>query len=135
MDIETAKAVRSLQVKYSQVEETTAANEDAKLCLRMCKEEDWGAAGDYQACVRSIAREDRGGVKLRIDAGFASSDLLIGKGGQKHFEACWRQEGVSDGVDFRSCTFENTNHDTVLIDLRHGAMRGLLERIAKGPER
>ncbi|KAM0717647.1 hypothetical protein Q7P37_007499 [Cladosporium fusiforme] len=129
VDVDTAKAMRSLQVKYSQAEETTAANEEAKLCLQKCKG-GWGAVGDYRACVRSIAQRERGGVKLTVDAGFASSDLIIGKGGQAHFEECWAQEGVSDRVDFRSRTFGGTNHDTVLIDLRHGAMKGCLERIA-----
>lgn len=133
VDLETAKAVRSLQVKYSQAEETTAANEEAKLCLQKCKEADWGIVGDYKACMRSIAQQDRGGVKLRVDAGFASSDVIIGKGGQVYFEECWRQEGLSGGVDFQSCMFEGTNHDTVLIDLRHGAFKDCLEKIAKMP--
>lgn len=124
--------MRSLQIKYSQAEETTAANEEAKLCLQKFEEGSWGAVGDYRTCVTSIAEGRRGGVKLRVHACFASSDVMIGKGGQRFFEECWRQEGVGEGVDFESGMFEGTNHDSVLTDSRHGALMGCLGSIVRG---
>lgn len=124
--------MRSLQIKYSQAEETTAANEEAKLCLQKCSEGSWGVVGDYRSCVKSVAEGRRGGVRLRIDACFASSDVMIGKGGQRFFEECWRQEGVGEGVDYEGATFEGTNHDTVLTDSRHGALRDCLESLVRG---
>lgn len=132
VDIETAKLIRSHSVKFLLAEDTTAGNEEAKLCLIKGGKADWGVLADYEACVRSIADEasgDIGAAKLKIDAAFASSDLLIGKGGQEYFEKCWRQEGMAGKVDFESRTCEGTDHDSVLVDFRKGALKGVFERI------
>jgi hypothetical protein len=136
VDLETAKIMRSLAVKFNLAEDTTGANEEAKLCLMKGGKADWGALADYEACVQSIADRERervqaGEVKLRMEAAFASSDVIIGKGGQDYFEKCWRREGISDGVDFASRTCEGVDHDGVLVDFHKGALKGLFESVAK----
>jgi hypothetical protein len=132
VDIETAKLIGSHAVKFLLAEDTTAGNEEAKLCLMKSGKADWGVLADYEACVRSIADYQGDGVaaKLRIDAAFAASDLLIGKGGQEYFEKCWRQEGLADKVDFQSRTFDGTDHDSVLVDFRRGALKDVFGTIA-----
>jgi hypothetical protein len=132
VDIETAKLIGSHAVKCLLTEDTTAGNEEAKLCLMKGGKADWGVLADYEACVRSIAEYESDGVaaKLRVDAGFAASDLIIGKGGQEYFEKCWRQEGMAGKVDFESRTYEGTDHDSVLVDFRRGALKGAFDRIA-----
>jgi hypothetical protein len=132
VDIETAKLIGSHAVKSLLAEDTTAGNEEAKLCLMKGGKADWGVLADYEACVRSIADYEGDGVaaKLRIDAAFAASDLLIGKGGQEYFEKCWRQDGMADGVDFQSRTFDGTDHDSVLVDFRRGALKDVFSTIA-----
>lgn len=136
VDIATAKLIRSNAIKFGLSEDTTAGNEEAKLCLLKGGKESWGVLADYEACVRSIAdNEDasNGHAKvgrLRIDAAFATSDLIIGKGGQEYFEKCWRHEGISGKLDFESRTFEGTDHDSVLTDFRLGALKGVFGRIA-----
>jgi hypothetical protein len=136
VDIETAKIMRSLAVKFNLAEDTTGANEEAKLCLMKGGKADWGALADYEACVQSIAdrekeRAQAGEVKLRMEAAFASSDVIIGKGGQEYFEKCWRREGIADGVDFASRTCEGVDHDGVLVDFHKGALKGFFESVAK----
>jgi hypothetical protein len=136
VDLETAKIMRSLAVKFNLAEDTTGANEEAKLCLMKGGKADWGALADYEACVQSIADRERervqaGEVKLRMEAAFASSDVIIGKGSQEYFEKCWRREGISDGVDFMSRTCEGVDHDGVLVDFHKGALKGLFESVAK----
>lgn len=136
-DVETAKIVGSLAVKFNLAEDTTGANEEAKLCLMKGGKADWGALADYEACVRLIADRERervqaGEVKLRMQAAFASSDVIIGKGGQEYFEKCWRREGIAGSVDFESRTCEGTDHDGVLIDFRKGALKGFFESVASG---
>jgi hypothetical protein len=135
VDVETAKIMGSLAVKFNLAEDTTGANEEAKLCLMKGRKADWGALADYEACVRFIADRERervqaGEVKLRIEAAFASSDVIIGKGGQEYFEKCWRREGIADGVDFASRTCEGTDHDGVLIDFHKGALKGFFKSVA-----
>jgi len=136
VDVETAKILRSLVVKFNLAEDTTGANEEAKLCLMKGGKADWGALADYEACIQSIADREREGVqagevKLRMEAAFASSDVIIGKGGQEYFEKCWKREGMAGSVDFESRTFEGTDHDGVLIDFHKGALTGIFESVAK----
>jgi len=138
VDIETAKIMRSLVVKFNLAEDTTGANEEAKLCLMKGGKADWGALADYEACVQSIADREKervqaGEVKLRMEAAFATSDVIIGKGGQEYFERCWRREGVAGSVDFASRTFEGVDHDGVLVDFHKGALKGFFESVANRP--
>lgn len=136
VDIETAKLISSNAVKFHLAEDTTAGNEEAKLCLMKGGSASWGVLADYEACVRSIA--DAGGAssadgqtaRLRVDTFFAASDVMIGKGGQEYFEKCWRQEGMAAKVDFDSEICEATDHDTVLVDFRLGALKKVFGRIA-----
>jgi len=135
VDVETAKIMRSLAVKFNLAEDTTGANEEAKLCLMKGGKADWGALANYEACVQSIADSEKqrvqaGEVKLRMEAAFASSDVIIGKGGQEYFERCWRWEGVAGSVDFASRTCEGVDHDGVLVDFQKGALKGLFESVA-----
>lgn len=135
VNVETAKLIRSLTLRFYLAEETLAGNEEAKLCLMKGGKANWGALADYEACVQSIADAEgdsiaAGAVKLKMDAAFASSDVIIGKGGQEYFEKCWRRESVAANVDFGSRTFDGTNHDTVLIDFRNGGLKMIFEKIA-----
>lgn len=135
VDIETAKLISSHAVKFRLAEDTTAGNEETKLCLMKGGSATWGVLADYEACVRSIAEEEsaRSGDgrvgRLRVDSFFAGSDLLIGKGGQEYFEKCWRQEGVAGKVDFDCQICEGTDHDSVLVDFRLGALKKVFQRI------
>ena len=66
---------------------------------------------------------------------FAASDLMIGKGGQEYFEKCWRQEGMAGKVDFESQICEGTDHDSVLVDFRLGALKKVFARIGANGSR
>jgi hypothetical protein len=136
VDVETAKLISSYAIKFSLAEDKSAGNEEAKLCLMKGGRASWGVLADYEACVRSIADvevarsgDDQVG-RLKIDASFAASDVMIGKGGREYFEKCWRQEGMAGKVDFESHTFEGTDHDSVLVDFRLGALKRVFGRIA-----
>ena len=138
VDIETARLISSNAVKFHLAEDTTAGNEEAKLCLMKGGSASWGVLADFEACVRSIADEAgaNGGdgqiARLRVDAFFAASDVMIGKGGQAYFEKCWRREDIADKVDFDSRVCEGTDHDSVLVDFRLGPLRKVFDRIAAG---
>ena len=144
VDVETAKLISSNAVKFHLAEDTTAGNEEAKLCLMKGGSASWGVLADYEACVRSIVADEEGARsdggdgqagRLRVDAFFAASDMLVGKGGQEYFEKCWRPEGMDGKVDFESQICEGTDHDSVLVDFRLGGLRKVFERIAANGSR
>lgn len=136
VDFATAKQMLSFATKFSLAEDTTAGNEEAKLCLMKGGKESWGVLADYEACVRSIVdNEDTSSghgevARLKIDAAFAASDMLIGKGGQEFFEKCWRQEGMAGKVDFESRTVKGTDHDSILSGFEHGILESTFHKIA-----
>ncbi|KAK5946033.1 hypothetical protein PMZ80_000172 [Knufia obscura] len=139
-DNNTAKLISKLSHKYQFAESMTGGNEEAKLCLRKCNDADWGEAADYTSCVRTIAVNEAAlsngnsaptATKLRVEAHFAASDIMSGKRGQTFFEGCWQSNEVKGKIDFASLTLAETNHDSVLVDLRKGALKAVFERIAR----
>ncbi len=138
VDGETAKAIDELSMKFRFAEDITGVNDEAKLCLRKCEDADWGEAQDYAACIRSIAQNERtlqqqnpGGAKLKVEAFFSGSDIMIGKRGQEYFEQCWRQDVCKESLDFATKTYPNTNHDSVIMDYKKGALRDVFEKVAR----
>ena len=138
-DEATAKLIEKLSSKHQLAENTTGANEELKLCLRKCDDADWGAAADYSSCIRRIAvdeaalvtREPVNAAKLNVEAFFAGSDIMIAKRGQQYFEQCWQSDEVKGKVDFTTSTFQEADHDSLLIDQKKGALKIVFERIVE----
>lgn len=133
----TAKLIEKLLFKYQLAESNAGGNDEAKLCLRKCDDDAWGEARDYAGCIRKIASTEAASsvrapnaAKLRVEAFFAGSDLLIGQGGQRYFERGWQDDEVRASVDFTTSTFKEADHDSVLIDQKKGALKIIFERIA-----
>ncbi|PSK46024.1 hypothetical protein B9Z65_4992 [Elsinoe australis] len=135
-DKDTAETIEKLSFKYQFQESTKGANEEAKLCLGKCNEDDWGEAADYLCCIRTIAVNEsstsRGSdvARLKVEAFFAGSDVMIGKRGQQFFEQCWQRQEVAGEVDFKTSAFPEADHDSVLVDHKKGALKVVFERIA-----
>lgn len=138
-DDATAKTIEKLSWKWSLEENASGANDELKFCLKKCEDAAWIDVADYAGCIRKIAANEAAILregnstarKLRVEAFFAGSDILIGKGGQKFFEQCWQSEEVRTSVDFATSTFKDADHDSVLIDLKKGAFKLILEAIAE----
>lgn len=127
---EVGKEIERLQTKYVFSEDTTAANEEAKLCLKKGDSAIWGICDDYNEFVSSVcaqekdwASADASSSKLKLRVYFAASDVMIGKGGQEYFKKCWQKGGVSEVIDFESKELPGTDHDSALIDQDAGAMK------------
>lgn len=132
---ELGKEIERLKMFYIFQEDTTGVNEDARLCLKKGGPGLWGACEDYAECIRNFIKpeQDRAQsrpnqVRLKIHAYFASSDVMIGKHGQEYFEQIWRQPGVEDFVDFESTTLDKTNHDSVVLDPKNGALESVFKQ-------
>lgn len=124
--------IDTLQGKYVFTEGMSDANDEALLCGK--KVGGWGACEDYmkfieQLCLDERARRSEG--KLRVRLHFAASDVMIGEGGRKYFEKCWNQDGVAEVVDVRSRVWPETNHDSVSLEFRKGAIRPIFEEIRR----
>ena len=134
---EVAEQIDKLSGKYYFEEDTTAANEELKLCLKKSGAGSfWGACEDYGVFVKNLREKEQERrqsgptqPKLKVQVFFAESDMLIGKGGQMYLEQCWSRHGVSDCVTFESKVLPGTNHETVIMDLKKGALKPLFEEI------
>lgn len=88
------------------------------------------------ACVGRIAEGEAAAMRdgrnrLKIEAWFAGSDVMIGKGGREFFERCWEGEGVRGVVDFSSEVCPEADHDSVLVDFKKGALERVFRRAAE----
>ena len=138
VDDETAKQIDKLSPKFQFAEDTTAANEEAKLCLRKFDGEAWGDAADYSDCIRRIAEAEQelcsresDTNKLRVEGFFAGSDIMSGKRGQVYFEECWERGEVAGVIGWGSRTYDKADHDSVLVDYKKGTLRDVMQRIAE----
>ncbi|OBT67401.1 hypothetical protein VE03_03072 [Pseudogymnoascus sp. 23342-1-I1] len=92
-------------------------NEVARFWLKlMFTEETSGANAEALLCAQKgpPTEERLGGVaKLRIQAVFVEDDAMIGEGGRKFFEDCWKGRRCGDGIEFTSSVAGGTTHDSI----------------------
>jgi hypothetical protein len=98
---------KELSMKGRFAEDVTSVNDEAELCLRKCEDAAWGETQDYPACIRSIAQSERmfqqqnpGGARLKVEAFFSNSDVMIGYRVQELFKQCWQQDVCKESLDF-----------------------------------
>lgn len=135
-DVATAKAISKLTWQYIWQEETRAINDEALTCLRKTASSTWAAADDYAALVRHLAEREADvtpsqRAKLSICAYFAEFDNLVGRGGQRYLEECFRQQGISNTIDFQSSIRPNTDHNTIIIDHKAGPIVEIFKNVAE----
>lgn len=137
-DEETGKEIEKLQSKYMFAESMTGGNDEARLCLKSNGEGLMGVCENYERYVTVLSEQEekrrgrRGhaATLLKVSIHFAGSDIMIGKGGKDYFEKCWTQAGVEEAIDVSSTEYAGTNHDSVLVDFKRGALRGIFETVA-----
>jgi hypothetical protein len=124
-------------MKCAFAEETSGANDEARLCLKSVEGQcGWGAADDYPTLVGDVRKvwEERvegGTEKLKLVVVFAEDDAMIGVKGKKYFEECWKQEKCGSGIVMNIVQAQGTDHDGV-IDTMGSTMRTLFEKVKKG---
>lgn len=133
---DVAKLISKLTTKYFFAEDARGGTEEAKLCLKMGGQNLWLICEDYKEYVKSLLKReterstttgtDR---KLRMQVYYAESDMLIGEGGKKYFDECWKTPEVSKYVDFNSQTLSETNHETIIADFDKSALPAIFDEI------
>lgn len=135
---EVGRIMEKLLRKWFFAEDTTAANEEAKLCLKKDGSVDWNACDDYEAYVRMLCSQEKAlresnedQTKLKVRAFFAESDVMIGEGGQTYFDKGWTQSIVSEVIDYDSMKLAGTDHDSALADKEKGSLKQIFAEIGR----
>lgn len=135
---EVAAEVQRLQGKFFFAEDTTAGNEEARMCLKMGGTKIWDECEDYEEFVQKVMvkeserlKSDPNVPKLKMRVFYAESDVMIGKGGKTYFERCWDQDSVHDCIDFESEERPGTDHETVFISADKSALRTIFDDLAQ----
>jgi len=84
----------------------------------------WGVYASLPSCIDLLSStytpqdSDASSMDtLTLRVYFAETDALIGKGGQKYFEQCWK-EGNGDaegGIRFEASVVQRADHDSIVL--------------------
>ncbi|KAJ3496756.1 hypothetical protein NLG97_g2421 [Lecanicillium saksenae] len=113
-------------------ESTAGSSDEARHCARKTTPGSWGKADDYEVFVKDVAEQERSGngskpgegsvessvaTKLRVMAFFAETDHIVGDGGRKYVEKCWRgsPNEFDDAFEFSSKTIAGSGHDALVV--------------------
>lgn len=138
MAVAWRKASEAVITNYIFAESVEGASHEALLCLRKGSTT-WGSWRDHDEVILRIAQNEAARPqapsaephgKLNFQIYFAENDEMIGKGGQRWLESCFRQDGVSESVDLASEVVPGTDHNDVLA-LQKRAMEKMVQRIAQ----
>lgn len=116
---DTRVEIESLVFQFLFEENTTGANSEALQCLRKETYGTWRKCDDYGQFVKDLVDLERSSgdsrrERLKIQAYFAESDSMVGKGGQKYMTECWSgHEDFHDVLDFESRTISDVDHDSI----------------------
>ncbi|PGH26909.1 hypothetical protein AJ80_01492 [Polytolypa hystricis UAMH7299] len=135
-------------------EPVVGVNSETLICLKKCSPEAWGKCWDYSKFVNEFAERERqrslergeeqsqlgtsseSKGKLKIQAYFAESDLMIGKKGQTYFEECWdgKDKEFQELWDFDTATVKDTNHESILsaVDVLEGIFQEVKASFQQG---
>ncbi|KAI5242794.1 hypothetical protein E4T43_04567 [Aureobasidium subglaciale] len=87
---------------------------DAQLCMQK-DARDWGVYANLPSLVASLAQAYPQDTRtLTLQACFAETDIMIGKGGQEYFVKCWKEGNGNAAVEFESRVVKDTDHDSIL---------------------
>ncbi|KAI4735399.1 hypothetical protein E4T50_14090 [Aureobasidium sp. EXF-12298] len=96
---------------------------DSLLCMQK-DGKDWGIYASLPSAIASLhnaygakSHDASSTSSLTFRAYFAASDALIGQGGQKYFEQCWKDGNAeAEGkVRFEAKVVEGTDHDSIVL--------------------
>ncbi|KAI5208028.1 hypothetical protein E4T38_03148 [Aureobasidium subglaciale] len=85
-------------------------------CLFCLQEDgkDWGDYANLSELISTLQQTyPKGTRQLTMQAYFAETDVIVGKGGQKYFERCWREGNAGQEVKFQARVVEGSDHDNI----------------------
>ena len=133
-ELAVAQKLEALQATFIFAEDTAGANEEMRLCLKSLEDSDWMSCDDYEEyvveLVDAVRKRSHEATKLKVRAFFATTDAIIGRGGQEYFDRCWHEDKLAGALTYETETLPGTDHDSVLIDTRKGALKKVFEDVA-----
>ncbi|KEQ92145.1 hypothetical protein AUEXF2481DRAFT_432976 [Aureobasidium subglaciale EXF-2481] len=113
MDKQTWDQVSTLQGKWSRLEDMSGISADCLFCLQE-DGKDWGDYANLSELISTLQQTyPKGTRQLTMQAYFAETDVIVGKGGQKYFERCWREGNAGQEVKFQARVVEGSDHDNI----------------------
>ncbi|PYI30924.1 hypothetical protein BP00DRAFT_371961 [Aspergillus indologenus CBS 114.80] len=120
MPVEAVEKLEKITMEYMFTESSTGINDEAMVCLKKGSLGLWGACEDLPAYVRQLLQSEHDHKQhypqeapLRLVAGFAEKDSMIGSRGQRYFEQCFTRADLGGGVAFESVVMPGTDHDSI----------------------
>lgn len=85
---------------------------DSLLCIQRGGK-DWGVCSSLPSAITLLRDHSQGAFTVKVY--FAETDVMIGRGGQRYFEKCWRDGNVEGegSVKFEAKIVEGTDHDNI----------------------
>lgn len=101
-------------------------SQDTLLCLKKGGVS-WGLYDDLPASIGMLCEQEKRRIvamesqstpnernRLKYRALFSETDALIGNGGRRYFENCWRDASVNGSIDYDSTVVLSATHDTIM---------------------
>ena len=124
-------------------EKVSGGSDEAMICIKrgQSKGASWGLFEDYdEAAMKIMAQESRRspGItstetaprKLKVKAIYGESDAMIGVKGGEWFDYCWKQNGISDSIDFESDFVPGATHEGIADPgkaILHNVLRDIVD--------
>ncbi|KAI4725807.1 hypothetical protein E4T49_06410 [Aureobasidium sp. EXF-10728] len=137
-DAETWEQVERLQQIWQREEDMSGISAEATLCIQQ-DGKDWGVYASLPGAIEALQDicspshagsdhstndDDTSGRNLSVLAWFAESDVVIGQGGKRYYEDCWRKVDGQGRVRFAAKTVAGTDHDSIVL-----AEKGCVEEV------
>ena len=133
-------------------ENVSGGSDEAMICLKRGGKEgpSWGLFEDYdEAAMKITTQESRKPPetpstaateivprKLHVKAVYGESDAMIGIKGGQWFDYCWKQQGISDSVDFESTFVPGLTHEGIADPekaILHNVLRNIVDNWNSAP--
>lgn len=105
---------RVRRVEFMLMERNSGISADSLLCIQR-EGKDWGVYSSLPSAISLLQGLSQGPFIVKVY--FAENDVMIGQGGQRYFEKCWKEgNGEGEGsVKFDAKTVEGTDHDSIVL--------------------
>jgi hypothetical protein len=94
--------------------DSSGVSADASLCMQK-EGRDWGVYSSLPSAISLLRRRFRDTLTFRTY--FAESDVMIGQGGQRYIEECWKEENAEGErrVKSEAQVVDGTDHESIVL--------------------
>ena len=136
VDLAVKEEIDKLVFKYAFAENSTGANDEARLCLKSIAGTHWDMCENYEEYISKLAkvwdkRVQDGAKPLKVNVVLPEEDAMVGEKGMRYFEACWAQEKCGTGIEVRIEKTKETDHDST-ANAQEGYLGRMFQALKEG---